>query len=504
MDGSADIKTVKHPKIEIGHAELIAAEREYCNRSLANFIRRAWHVIEPAQEYVHGWHIDALGEHLQAVHDGEISRLAIAIPPGSMKSLTSSVLFPAWEWGPKGKPSIRTIATSHSENLAIRDNLRAKRLVDSDWYKALWPEVELSRDQQSKSNFENTATGFRQASPFTSLTGKRGDRVIIDDPLSVDGANSDQIREKVMETFTEAVPTRLNSPKHSAIVVIAQRLHENDVIGYIENNDLGYEQLVLPMEFDPQRKCTTSIGWQDPRTEENELMFPERFPREVVERDKKILGTYAVSSQFQQLPVPRSGGLFQPDRVKVIESLPFGQELVYCRAWDLAGTEGAGAYTAGVLLAYAPEQKRFIICDAKRERLGPSGVRKLIQTTADYDGYETQVVIPQDPGQAGKAQSEDLVADLAGFRVKVERQTGSKQLRAEPLAAQIEAGNVDIVYGPWNDALLNEMRFFPRGQYKDQVDATSSAFNFLAHKIRRKSAPMYIGGGKQDNWASIN
>jgi len=205
----ATLSVIDHPKIELGHPELVAAEREYCRRGMANFIKRAWHVIEPAQEYSHGWHIDAICEHLQAVHKGEINRLAIAVPPGSMKSLSSSVLFPAWEWGPMEKPATRTIATSHSENLAVRDNLRAKRLIDSDWFKSRWPEVELSKDQSSKTNFENTHTGFRQASPFTSLTGKRGDRVIVDDPLSVDGANSDQVRQKVMETFTRsASPAR--------------------------------------------------------------------------------------------------------------------------------------------------------------------------------------------------------------------------------------------------------------------------------------------------------
>lgn len=494
---------IDHPKIELGHPELVAAEREYCRRGLSNFIKRAWHVIEPAQEYSHGWHIDAICEHLQAVHFGQINRLAIAVPPGSMKSLSSSVLFPAWEWGPMNKPFTRTIATSHSENLAVRDNLRAKRLIDSDWFKMLWPEVELSKDQSSKTNFENTDTGFRQASPFTSLTGKRGDRVIIDDPLSVDGASSDQVRQKVLETFTEAVPTRLNSPEKSAIVVIAQRLHEQDVIGYIEANDLGYEYLMIPMEFDPSRRTTTSIGWTDPRTEEDELMFPERFPRSVVDRDKKILGSYAVSSQFQQLPIPRQGGLFQPDRIRVIDALPHQEDLIFCRGWDLAGTEGAGAYTAGALLAYSRESRRYIIADIKRERLGPQGVRQLMMKTAEMDGTAVPIVYPQDPGQAGKAQSQDIAADLAGYTLSLERHTGNKQLRAEPFASQVEAGNVDIVYGTWNDELLKELRFFPRGRYKDQVDAMASAFNYLSKKARKVKSELFIGGEKLQNWANL-
>lgn len=499
---TAELRVLHHPKIEIGHAERVAAEREYCSRSLSNFIRRAWPQVEPVQPYVHNWHIDAIGEHLQACTRKELTRLAIAVPPGSMKSLASSVFWPLWEWGPRLMPHLRTIATSHSETLAIRDNLKALRLVESDWFVHTWPEVQLVKDQKAKANFENTTTGFRQASPFTSLTGKRGDRVILDDPLAVDHANSDSLRSRVLETFTEALPTRLTNPIDSVIVVIAQRLHENDVIGYILENDLGYDYLMIPMEYEaPEKRHYTSIGWTDPRTQEGELMFPQRFPREVVERDKKVMGEYAVASQFQQTPVPRSGGLFQPDRVRVIPHLPPDDDLIFVRAWDLAGTEGAGAYTAGAGMAYWPREKRFIVFDMKRERLSPHGVRHLIRSTAENDTYTVPIVIPQDPGQAGKGQVQDITSDLAGYVVKSERQTGSKELRAEPFASQVEAGNVDIVEGPWNKAFLNEMRFFPRGAYKDQVDAASSAFNYLAPKTRKGRNELFVAGEKKPDWA---
>jgi len=130
----AEERVISHPKIELGHPEYVAAEREYCRRKLSNYIRRAWHVIEPVQPYSHGWHIDAICEHLEAVSDGHIKRLMIAVPPGSMKSLSTAVFWPTFEWGPRNQPHLRTVATSHSEALAGRDNLRAKRLVTSDWY----------------------------------------------------------------------------------------------------------------------------------------------------------------------------------------------------------------------------------------------------------------------------------------------------------------------------------------------------------------------------------
>lgn len=291
--------------------DLIELEREACRRSLATFVREAWHVIEPAQPYVHGWHIDVVCYHLEAVTSGEISRLLINIPPGTMKSLLVSVFWPAWEWGAKEFPSTRYVAASHSQEFAIRDTLKMRRLVSSDWYQSRWP-VALTKDQNEKTKFENAKTGFRQAMAMASLTGTRGDRVIIDDPHSIEGAISDADRKRTLRVFTETVPSRLSNPDKSAIVVVMQRIHEEDVSGFIltDKDKHGYVHLMLPMEFEPDRKCITPY-FSDPRTEEGELLFPARFPAEVIERDKRIMGSHAVAGQFQQRPSPRGGGLIK-------------------------------------------------------------------------------------------------------------------------------------------------------------------------------------------------
>ena len=193
-----------------------------------------------------------------------------------------------------------------SRDLAVRDNLRCRRLIQSEWYQSRWPVV-LTGDQNAKTKFENDQTGFREAMAFTSMTGSRGDRIILDDPISVDDANSAAALASAEMTFTEALPTRLNNAT-SAKIVIMQRLHERDTSGIILSRDLGYVHLMLPMEFEADRRCQTQIGFSDPRQEDGELLFPERFPAWQVATLKKQMGSYATAGQFQQRPAPREGG----------------------------------------------------------------------------------------------------------------------------------------------------------------------------------------------------
>lgn len=285
-------------------------EREYCSRSLANFVRRAWQILDPGMPLVWGPHMDAVCLHLEAVTKGQINRLLINIPPGTSKSSLVSVYWPAWEWGPKGIPTNRVIGASHEQSLAVRDSTKMRRLVTDEWYQRLWPTT-LMRDNNQKLSFENESTGFRQACAVRSMTGRRGDRVIWDDPHSAEDAHSPAALIEAERIFKETLPTRLVSPEHSAIVIVMQRLNENDVSGIILSDDYGYEHLCLPMEYERNRHCKTSIGWEDWRKEEGELLFPDRFPAHVVERDKKLMGSHAVAGQFQQRPSPLGGGILK-------------------------------------------------------------------------------------------------------------------------------------------------------------------------------------------------
>lgn len=453
----------------------MAAIRERCAR-LSGFVREAWHVLEPGRRYVHGWHIDAICEHLEAISLGRFlqmgldNRLLINIPPGMMKSLLVSVFWPAWEWGPAGMPHLRYITTSYSEDLSKRDARRHRDLVSSEWYQALWP-VKLVREGET--SFANSVTGSRDALAFKSLTGGRADRVIIDDPHSTETVESDAERARTIRIFRESVTERVTDKEQSAIVVIMQRLHERDISGDILERRLPFQHIRLPMEFEPDQRCTTAI-FEDPRTAEGELLCPERVSREAVERDKLAMGSYAVAAQWQQRPAPRGGLMFKRAWFTTIKDMPPG--IRWVRAWDLAATLAEGAaYTAGVKLG-RDREGRFFVGHVVRERAEGAAVRALIRRIAEVDGRSVEISLPKDPGQAGKVQAQDFIGQLAGFQVYATPETGDKKTRAEPVAAQAEGGKFFVLEGPWNEAFFAELESFPTGKYADQVDALSRAF----------------------------
>jgi len=461
--------------------DLIELERELARRSLTDFIRMAWHVLEPSRRgestYKHGWHIEAIADHLTAVTDGQINRLLINVPPGTMKSLITNVFWPAWEWGPRGMPGIRFIGASHEEGLATRDNVKMRRLIESEWFQKRWP-IRLHGDQNQKTYFENVESGFRQASAVKSMTGRRGDRVAWDDPHSVEAALSAPLREVALRVFQETLPTRMVDPIESAIIIVMQRLHERDVAGFILEGDYGYTHLMLPMEFEPARRCVTSIGFRDPRNEEGELLFEARFPREVVERDKKVMGSLAVAGQFQQRPAPRGGAFFEWEKIEIVAAAPLRMRKVV-RYWDKAGTEGGGAWTAGVKMGIDLDGYIYVL-DVVRGQWSAAQREKAIRLAAELDGHAVDQWVEQEPGSGGKESAEGTIKNLAGYTIRAERATGDKAVRAEPYSVQVEAGNVRLIRGDWNQAYIDEVKTFPVGKYKDQVDASSGAFNKLS------------------------
>lgn len=497
--------------------------RALAELSLYEFTKQAWPTLHgPESAFQGGWAVQAIAEHLQAVTEGQITKLLINVPPGCTKSMLTNVMWPAWEWGPRRRPWSQWISTSYSMDLPIRDMLNGRRLLTSEWYRARWP-VDLSDDDRGKEKYSNTSGGFRfAASVGSSLTGWRGQRLIIDDPHSTETAESELKRETARRWMAETTPSRFTDPKRPVYVVIMQRLHTLDVSGLIIEQLLeeqGWVHLCLPMEFESKYRSWSPLkprGFkgaqparmrrvvdegdplphhvpdptgallypQDPRTVEGELLWPERYDAEAVRTLKVQLmvegGEYAVAGQLQQRPVPREGGLFKVERLTFVDEPIDGFAV---RGWDLAGTKKKrAAWTAGAKLILGYDG-RLCIAGMERFRGDPDEVRTRLRLTSEMDGPDVTIDMPQDPGQAGVAQVRQLIKDLHGFDVRFSSESGEKDDRAIPFAAQVNAGNVCIVRGDWNAALLAELGMFPGSTYKDQTDALSRAYSQLLTNV---------------------
>lgn len=491
-------------------------ERANAEASLVEFIQQSWHVIEPGQPYVHGWHVDFICEHLEAITDGvEIdgkpyNRLLANVPPGTMKSLILNVFWPSWEWGPKNMPHLRYVCAAHKvENLSARDSRRMRQLITSEWYQKRWGDrVSLAKDQNEKLNFVNSAQGFRIATSITSLTGIRGDRVLIDDPHSVDSAASEAQRESEVTTFLEAIPSRLNNPISSAIVVIMQRLHEEDVSGVILDKGLGYDHIMLPMRYDPGRARPTMLGLEDPRSDEGELLFPARFPLDVVERDERAMGPYASAGQFQQSPEPRGGGIIKrdwwqlwsessyPPMDYIIASLDTAyttkteNDPSAMTVWGVfsGGNQAAttsrvasrdGETVSSVVRTYSQEHPRVMLMAAWQERLEIHElVEKVRETMRTY--HVDKLLVENKASGHSVAQEIRRVYGYDDFAVQLIDPKGQDKLSR--LYSVQHIFSEGLIFSPdrsWSDMVINQVAQFPRGKHDDLVDSTSMAVKYL-------------------------
>lgn len=461
--------------MQLAEADVFAVERELCGRSLAQFAQRAWHVLEPAAELKWGWALDAICEHLEAVTNGEIHRLLMNVPPGSMKSLLTGVIWPAWEWGPRNMPEMRFVGTAHEEGLAIRDNRKCRDLVKSEWFQKLWP-LELLRDLDGKKEFGNVRKGVRQARAFTSMTGVRGDRVILDDPISADNANSDAHLEEARLAFTETLPTRVNNDK-SAIVVVMQRLNEKDVSGVIKDMDLPYVHLCIPMRFEPGRRCMTPIGWQDPRTKEGELMFPERFGETQVKELEKTLGSYGTAGQLQQRPAPRGGGILKESWFRYYTVLP-RLEFRNIHADTAQKTGEENDYSVFQCWGRSLTGEAVLVDQVRGKWEAPE---LLVQARAFWHKHKADTTSPLRAMMVeDKVSGTGLIQTLRreGIAVVPVQRNKDKLSRGHDAAPFIESGNVLLpMDSPYLSDFLAEAAAFPGGVHDDQLDPMFDAIN---------------------------
>lgn len=494
-------------------------ERGKAEGSLMDFAEYVWPVVEPAIPFIRGWAIEAIAEHLEAVTYGHIRRLLINVPPGFTKSLLTDVVWPAWEWGPRNRPSTRYLCAAYSSHLTERDNMRCRNIVISDRYKRLWGDrFKISNEQFTKVKFANDKTGWKLATSVSGIgTGERADRVIIDDPNNPLEMESEAIREHAKMWFTEVIPDRLNNPRESAIVVIQQRTHEEDISGIAISREMGYTHLMIPMLHDTSRHCVTVIGvdnmgndvlWEDPRDEEEELAWPERFPLDISKGLQRDKGPYAWASQYQQTPEPRGGSIIKRDYWQLWKDAKFPAFEFLLGSLDTAYTakdeNDASALTIWGVFRDENGNPKIMLVWAWQERLEFHDlIQKVIDTCtlmpSKTEGPRFAVdKLVIEAKASGHSIGQELYRMFRGtgkLGIELINPTmyGDKVARVHSVIHLFADG---MIYAPdrnYADIVINQCAVFPKGSRDDLVDSTSQAMRYLrdaGFALRREEQAM--------------
>ncbi len=478
------------------------------------FVEQAWRILEPAVPFVDSWHIGLLCEHLEAVSTGQLPEpnLLINTPPGSSKSLIASVLWPGWVW--TWAPWTRWLTTSYDDGLALRDAVRTRRLMQTEWYRGQvsvpWAFV---GDQNVKGNYVNDKTGWRIATSIKGeVTGHHAHMVCVDDPHHVKKVESDAEREATLTIWREVFPSRVLPG--GVRVMIGQRTHEEDVTAdWLEREGQDIHHIELKMEYeqpakggDPHRvglerssssesvpndltvagQCSLTGRPHDQRTHEGELLIEQRFPRAVIERRKIELGPYAYSAQFQQTPTPRAGLLLNPAWFP--QTPPFDRStLDLVAAFDLNYSDAdTSDWTVGLLggVERVPEMPHIHLLDAFREHLSEE---RHVEHIGEWLCLHRPVLVGiEKRAYEREGATRDLCRQLMSycearrFSLTIEpiETDGDKITRAMIIPGRAKAGSITAdLHSSWWPILSRQMSTFPRSAHDDDIDA-------LAHLIR--------------------
>ncbi|MBO9597130.1 MAG: phage terminase large subunit [Cohnella sp.] len=460
-------------------------KRERAERHLNAYIRQCWGVIEPGTEYMHNWHIDAISEHLEAVEQGQITRLLINMPPRYMKSIAVTVAWPTRHWAKR--PESRFISLSYSQMLSMKHNIDRRNIIQSPWYQNNWGDrFALMDDQNTKTKFQNDKMGFMFATSIGgTLTGEGGDFIIVDDPHNPKMAESEAERTAAVEFFKTTLPTRLNDKKKGAIIVVMQRLHEQDISGFVLEQG-GYTHLCLPGEAPQRTMIHFPISGREHIREAGEPLWPEREGKAELEAMKKAMGSYGYSGQYDQRPSPGEGGMlkrqwwqyytFDPTKKQFDEML---------QSWDCTFKDSDGSdYVVGQVWGRIGANKYLL--DQVRARMDINDTMQAItQLTAKWPRAKLKLVEDKANGPAVIQMLRNKIGGLVPVNPE-----GGKMARVSAVSPEIEAGNVFLPESAaWVQDFVEECSSFPKGAHDDQVDAMSQAINRLQYRFVAKPGP---------------
>lgn len=489
----------------VSQNDLIAS---ICRESFYHFVLEFWEVINQ-EPLVDNWHIKYLCDIAQRAMERVFlglpreSDIIVNVPPGSTKSTIFSIMLPAWAW--TRMPHCRFLCASHTDTLVIDLSLKCRDIILSEKYQACFPEIKLRRDQNNKGHFKNTAGGMRFCCTVggRTPTGMHSHVFTVDDPIDPKRSEDEPARIKANHFMTAVVPSRRVNKRVSVTMLIMQRLHEDDPTGHLlAKKKLKYAHYCLPATLTDDIQPR---GLRAYYTRQGGYLDPNRLPQDVLDEALEVMGEYAYAGQYGQTPIPPGGGLFKIDKKGnlrlVNEPLPDREFDLLVRYWDKAATEDGGCRTAGVKIGrrkvgMTPGIKEtkghpavdprpiyeYWVLDVVAGQWGTDEREEAIRRTAELDGRHVVIGLEREGGSGGIHSAEWTVSNLAGWHVEVDvvAGKGSKLERARPFSSQLNIARVVIVNGPWAQAYIGELRYFPKGKFKDQVDASSGAFSRLS------------------------
>ncbi len=442
------------------------------------FLQKVFATVSPGRPFLPNWHIEAFSHQLMRVMRGEVKRLIITVPPRHLKSITSSVAFPAYVLG--HDPTSRIVCASYSSDLALKHAHDWRAVVRSDWYRRIFPKMKVNASRDTQMEVATTLHGYRfTTSVGGTLTGRGGSLILIDDPIKPQDAYSEAARALPLRWFENTVLSRLDNHNEDAIAVIMQRLHVDDLVGHLLEKG-GWEHLDLPAIAEADQIIDLGRGRHHRRI--GEVLHPERLSRETLEELKRDMGSADFAAQYQQAPVPQGGNMIRWSWFSFYDARPaFQSGDQFIISWDTAKKE-TDLSDYSVATVWLVRGQSFYLLDLVRERMEFPALRRCaLELTRQWP---TAIVVIEDAGSGTS-----LIQELRQQRIHPIpfKPLGDKVVRAAGQTAKMEGGAVYLPRSaPWLADLKTELLAFPRARHDDQVDSIVQALAWNDQRLAQR------------------
>jgi predicted phage terminase large subunit-like protein len=450
--------------------------RVLLRRDLYAFTEQCFYKLNPTTTFLPNWHIEVVTSALEACRCGGITRLIINQPPRSLKSHCVSVAFPAFLLG--HDPTAQIICASYAQDLANKHALDCRTILSSPWYQSVFPRTRLSPDRQAVQEFMTTQLGFRLSTSVGGvLTGRGADFVIIDDPLKPEEALSETQRKAANDWFDATLYSRLNDKRTGCIILIMQRLHEDDLVGHVQGIE-PWKMIRLPAvaEEHETHVIRTPYGIRRFERRAGEALHPEREPLEVLNRLRAAQGEYNFAGQYQQAPAPLGGGMVKAEWFKTYTAneLHTKFEMIF-QSWDTAN-KPAELSDYSVCSTWGAKEKHLYLLHVYRKRVGYPELKRAVRDQAE--AFSPQTILIED-----KASGTQLIQELVSegmHAIQRYEPTMDKIMRMHTVTNTIENGFVHLPErAAWLGEYLHEIINFPKAKYDDLTDSTSQALDWF-------------------------